>query len=154
LLKSNHTDDINRRNLKMFKFLGVVLIVLAVAIAVVPTFTDCQSQGSVITMANGSTTPMKCHWTGVAELGMAIPLVGVGIMMMASRRKETLSYLSVTGIVLAGVMIALPDGLIGVCANPTHVCVTAMKPALNSLGALVALGGIVGLIQSRRIKEI
>jgi hypothetical protein len=138
----------------MFKFLGVALIALAVAVAVVPMFTDCQSQGQVITLANGNTIPMKCHWTGVAELGLAIPAVGIGAMMVASRRRETLSYLSVTGLVLAGVMIALPNGLIGVCQMPTHTCVSAMKPALTGLGSLAAAAGLVGLVWSRRAKGL
>jgi hypothetical protein len=138
----------------MFKVLGIVLVALAIAIAVVPTFTDCQSQGLQITMANGKTTPMKCHWTGIGELGMAIPVAGLGAMMVASRRKETLTYLSLTGIIVAGVMLALPNGLIGVCATPTHTCVTLMKPALNGLGSIVALGSIAGLVLARRNKDL
>ncbi len=138
----------------MFKVLGVALVALAIAIAVVPVFTDCQSQGLQITMVSGKTTPMKCHWTGIAELGMAIPLVGIGAMMVASRRKETFAYLSITGIAITGVMLALPNGLIGVCASPTHTCVTLMKPALTGLGSVAALGSIVGLVWSRRAKGL
>jgi hypothetical protein len=137
----------------VFKVFGVVLIMLAITIAVVPMFTDCQSHGSVITLANGNTIPMKCHWTGVAELGMAIPLAGVGGMMIASRRKETLTYFGVSGIIIAGVMLALPTNLIGVCSMPTHICVSAMKPSLLGLGSLAAVMSAVGLVLSRRIKE-
>ncbi len=136
----------------MFKVLGVVLVVVAIAIAVVPQFTDCQSQGLQITLANGKTTPMKCHWTGVAEMGMAIPLAGVGIMMAINRRKEASTYLGITGIVIAGVMLGLPTGLIGVCAAPTHTCVTLMKPALIGLGSLAVAGSALGIVMSRGSK--
>ena len=138
----------------MFRVLGIALIVLAVGMAVVPHYTDCESQGLQITMANGKTTPMKCHWTGIAELGTAIPVLAVGAMMLASRRKETLTYLSITGLVLAGVGVALPNGLIGVCAMPTHTCLTLMKPALTGLGSAVGLASIVGLVVSRTSKGL
>jgi hypothetical protein len=138
----------------MFRALGVVLIVIAVAAATVPMFTDCQSHGLVITMASGKTTPMKCHWTGLAELGMALPLAAVGAMMIPSRRKETRTCLAGMGIVIAGVMLALPTGLIGVCDAPRHTCVTLMKPSLILLGSVAALGSIVGLVWSRRAEEL
>ena len=129
----------------MFKIFGLVLVALAIAVAVVPHFTDCQSRGSLVALANGNQIPMKCHWTGVAEIGAAIPMAAVGIMTVASRRKETLTYLSITGIALAGVILALPNGLIGTCALATHVCNTLMKPSLTAMGGVSALVGIVSL---------
>ncbi len=143
----------------MFKVLGIGLAAIAIALAVVPKFTDCQSHGAVITMRDATgkvtgTTPMKCHWTGVAELGLAIPLGMVGIMMALARKKEAVTFLSIAGVALAGVAIALPNGLIGVCSMPTHTCVTTMKPALTALGSAAALGAIVGLVWSRRSKTL
>jgi hypothetical protein len=138
----------------MFKVFGVALVVIAVAIAVVPMFTDCQSQGKQIALANGKQIPMKCHWTGIAEAATAIPLALVGGMMVASRRKQSLTYLSILGIALGGVAIALPSGMIGVCQTPTMTCVTAMKPALLSLGGLAAGISVVGMVLSRRAKGL
>ncbi len=138
----------------MFKVFGLILVALAIAIAVVPHYTDCQSQGLQITMANGMTTPMKCHWTGVAELATAIPLAAVGVMMVISRRKDTLTYLSIMGIVIAFVMVALPNGFIGVCASLTHTCVTLMKPVLTGLGSAAALVSVVALICALRGKGL
>ena len=138
----------------MFKVLGVALIALAIAVAVVPHFTDCQSQGLTLSLANGNTAPMKCHWTGMAEFGLALPALAVGAMMVASRRRETLTYLSVTGLVLAGVMIALPNGVIGVCQMPTHTCVAAMKPALTALSGRGRWSGRSGLVPPRQASRL
>lgn len=137
----------------MFKVFGITLIVLAVALATVPTFTDCQSQGKAIELPNGKTVAMKCHWSGVAEIGVAAPLVVVGAMMTFSRRKNTLGSLSVLGVVLGAMAISFPAGLIGVCSNPMMTCVSAMKPALLSLGGVTAAVGVVGLVLSRRKKD-
>jgi hypothetical protein len=57
----------------MNKFLGITLIVIALAIAIIPAFTDCQSQGRSLALANGGTTAMKCHWTAQAEIASGVP---------------------------------------------------------------------------------
>jgi hypothetical protein len=137
----------------MFKVLGVILIVLAIASAVIPMFSDCESQGLEITLANGTTIPMKCHWSGIAELATAIPLAAIGVMMVIAHRKESLTYLSIFGIVVAGVMVAIPNWMIGVCATPTHTCVTVMRPLLTVFSSLAVAASIVGLLMSQRIKE-
>jgi hypothetical protein len=134
----------------MYRTFGVIFLVLAVAIAVVPMFSDCQSQGRAIALANGATVPMKCHWTGVAALASAVPLFFVGGMFVAGRRQESLGYLSLLGVVLGGVIVALPTKLIGVCATPTMICVTVERPALVGMGAVVIAMGLVGLVRSMR----
>jgi hypothetical protein len=137
----------------MFKILAALIVVLALVIGIVPQFTDCQSQGRAITLANGSTIPMKCHWTGQAALGMAVPLVGLGSVTAFSRRKETRRVLSVLGILLGGVVILLPTRLIGVCANPDMLCNSVMKPTLIFSGILVMALSVVSLVISERQPE-
>jgi hypothetical protein len=134
----------------MFKVLGITLIVLALVLAVVPHYTDCQSQGSVSTLANGKTIPMKCHWTGVAEVGVAAPLVAVGAMMSFNKRKQGYIMLSILGIVAAAAAISLPTFLIGTCPTQTHICNTVMKPAIIGIGSAVGLVSILGLVISTR----
>jgi hypothetical protein len=137
----------------MFKVLGIALIILAIAAAVVPMFTDCESQGLQIKLANGTSIPMKCHWSGLAEFGTAIPLAAIGVLLVIARRKETLSYLSILGVVTGAVLVAIPNWMIGVCATPTHTCVTIMRPLLTVFGSLAAAGSIIGLVMAQRIKE-
>lgn len=137
----------------MNKFLGIAIIVLALAIAVVPAFTDCQSQGKSLITTAGKAVPMKCHWTGIAEIGVAVPLLTVGAMMTVNRRKNNLMTMGVLGIVLGGMAIAFPNGLIGVCTMPTMICHATMKPALTVFGSLAIVGSLGAMVLSRKVKD-
>jgi hypothetical protein len=137
----------------MLKVIGVVLIILALAIGIVPAFTDCQSQGKSITLENGKTIPMKCHWTGRAEIAVAVPLALVGIMMIFSRRRESRVDLSVLGIALGVLAILIPIVLIGVCAMDTMTCVTAEKTTLVAAGAVAIAASLAALVLAARRKD-
>lgn len=137
----------------MNRVFGIALVGLALAIAIVPHFTDCYSQGHLLTLANGNTQPMKCHWTAQAEIAVGIPLVGVGAMLSFSRRKGITSGLSAMGVILGAMAIALPYSLIGTCVAPTHICNTAMKPALTALGSAGILGSLGAMLSARRLES-
>ena len=126
----------------MNRVLGIALVVLALGIAIVPHYTDCQSQGNVSTLANGRAVPMKCHWAGVAEAGVAAPLAVVGVVAAVNRRKSNLLGMGVLGVVLGALAIGFPTAIIGVCPNPAHICATTMKPALLSMGSLAAAASL------------
>lgn len=129
----------------MYKFLGIALLVFALATAIIPQFTDCQSQGKAISLPDGRTIPMKCHWTARAEIAVAVPLLAVGALMIVSRRKGSSRDLSIMGGVLGILVVLLPSSLIGVCQSQM-LCNTVMKPALLALGSLVIITSLVGLV--------
>jgi hypothetical protein len=131
------------------RFLGVALLVFAIGLAAIPQFTTCQSQGKSIQLTNGKTTPMKCYWTGQAEIATAVPIFAVGAMMFASRRKESLRNLGVMGIVLGAFAVALPAKIIGTCST-AMICHTIMKPSLITLGSLAIVTSAVGIVMSLR----
>jgi len=137
----------------VFRVLGVTLIVLALVTAILPQFTDCQSQGKVLTLANGKTVSMKCHWTARAELATSIPLIGVGAMLGFSRRRETWRYLSIAGIILGAFVVALPTSLIGVCSSGMP-CHTVMQPVSVAVGSLAIVTSLTGMVLSFRKKEL
>lgn len=124
----------------MYRIIGITLMLIAIALVAIPRFTDCESQGKTFELAGGGTVPMKCHWSGIAEIGVAVPMYIVGAIMTTSRSRKVLSILGILGILLGGLAIAFPTRLIGVCQDPTMVCSTVMKPALSLLGS-----GAVGL---------
>ena len=133
---------------------GALLAVLALITGIVPFFTDCSSQGKHITLANGMTMPMKCHWSGRAELALAIPLLAMGIFLIFSRRSESLRNLSLTSILMGVLIILIPTVLIGVCGSAMMICNSVMKPTLILLGSLVIALGIAGVLQALKKERV
>ena len=131
------------------KAIGAILVILALVIGIVPQFTDCLAQGRAITLPNGNTMPMKCHWTRQTEVAVAIPLLVVGVLMIIGRRKQTRRALAVVGIALGAAAILIPAYLIGVCASNEMICSMLMKPTLLFAGLLVVVVNVIALVYLR-----
>jgi hypothetical protein len=137
----------------MNKTMGILMIALALVIAIVPIFTDCLANGKTLTTADGRSVPMKCHWTAIAEIGLAIPLALVGILNFTSKRKETLRSLNLISLALGALVILFPTVLIGVCANPDMPCNMIEKPTLILSGIVVMAASLITLGTSRNFIE-
>ena len=135
------------------KIAALAMVTLAVLIGVVPYFTDCEAHGRHMTMANGMEVPMKCHWTGLAELATAAPLVVVGALMATSKQRESLRNGGLIAAAVGIFVILLPTTLIGVCSNPDMTCNSTMKPALILMGVLVLAIGLGGAAYVLRRKN-
>lgn len=128
------------------RILAVILITLAVLISIVPQFTDCESQGRMLTLQDGRQISMKCHWTARGTLVSGIPLLLLGIGLLISRRKETWLILGSLGVVFGIFTVLLPTALIGVCLSPEMICNSTMKPFLILCGSLVIVVGLISII--------
>ena len=137
----------------MNKTMGILMIVLALVIAIVPIFTDCLANGKTLTTADGRSVPMKCHWTAIAAIGMAVPLALVGVLNFTSKRKESLRSLNLIGLTLGALVILFPTVLIGVCANPMMECNMIEKPTLILSGIVVMGASLIAIYSSRNIIE-
>jgi uncharacterized membrane protein len=89
---------------------------------------------------------MKCVWAARAEIGVAVPLFAVGVLMLFSRRKETRRALAVPSALLGIVAMLLPTALIGVCASSGAICRTAMRPSLLVAGGLTVAASLAVLV--------
>ncbi|MCL7453706.1 MAG: DUF4418 family protein [Anaerolineae bacterium] len=125
----------------MNKFLGVIMILTALVLAIAPVFTDCESQGKMLTTADGRSVSMKCHWAGIAEIAAAIPLGIAGIYALRGRRKETLRLAGIVGAASGLMAILLATELIGTCGNPAMTCNVLMRP-------IVLFSGTLGIVAS------
>lgn len=131
------------------KVLGVALVIAAILVAVIPYFNNCTAEGLFITTKDGRQIDMKCYWTSRAELGVAIPLLAVGIITATSKRKSTLMAMAVLGGLLSAVTFALPTVLIGVCMMDKS-CLNVMKPSMMMLGVVgIALSVAVAMFARR-----
>lgn len=129
---------------------GIVLVVLAVLVAVVPMVNNCLAEGKLITTAAGKSIPMKCFWSAQAELATGAALAVVGGLLAFSRRRETQRYLAVVGAVLGAIVMLLPTSLIGVCTDMTASCNLVMRPAMLLTGALVIAVNLGVFVASSR----
>ena len=137
----------------MSKFFGGVMVLLALVLAVAPVFTDCQSQGKLLTTADGRSVSMKCHWAGIAEVAAAVPLGLAGIFALRNRRKETTRFASIVGVASGITAILLPTVLIGTCANAGMICNVLMRPILLASGIL-AIAASIALFFTAREPEL
>jgi len=133
------------------KIIGILIMALAVLIAVVPIFYNCQHDGKALTLANGMKVPMKCFWTAMAAIATAAPLFGIGLLQMFSRQKETRRALGALGGVLGIMAIALPTALIGVCMHPDASCNLVMRPALIFMGILTLGLGVMSMMMPQKL---
>ncbi|MBN1135047.1 MAG: DUF4418 family protein [Anaerolineae bacterium] len=131
------------------KIVASLIIVLALLIAIVPQFTDCESQGKMLTLESGKQVSMKCHWTARAEIAVGVPLLVVGLLIPFSKRKESIRNLGIVGAVLGVMTILLPGILIGVCSNDDMICNSLMDPVLVLAGVLVIAASLAAIWLSR-----
>ena len=132
------------------KYLGIPIFALALVIGILPQFTEC---ATLMKLGNGMMTPMMCHWTAIAELGMSIPIAALGGLLFFSKRKETRQSLSIMGAVLGVFVVLFPTTLIGVCAGDMMACRNLMLPALVLSGILVVAACVVLFVSSIRMSE-
>jgi hypothetical protein len=153
------------------KVLAVLIVVVALAIIIVPQFTNCEygkehpatidmktseagvvqyaSMGSMDAGAAEASVPyrmMKCFWSARAEIIAGVPLLALGVLLFFARRKETIRVIGIVTIVIGVLTILIPTTVVGTCANSAMVCNTEMKPALLVCGGITVALGIAVLV--------
>ena len=115
--------------------MGIIIVILAILVAVVPQLTKCPSDMSV----------MICPYTAKAELALSLPILLEGLFLIFGSGGSSMG-LAVVGIGLGVSVILVPYSLIGVDRSPMH-CATIMKPSLLLFGVALILAN-AGLLWS------
>ncbi len=132
---------------------GLLIALLAVVVAVVPSFYNCTANGGMLTTTTGKQVPMKCFWTAVAEIAVGAPLVAVGGMLAFSKKKETRRNMAIMGGILGAFVMLLPTYLIGTCQSPDMICNLVLRPTVLFSGALIMAISLGTLVFSERMAE-
>ncbi|SHI03137.1 protein of unknown function [Sporobacter termitidis DSM 10068] len=114
---------------------GIAVAVFGLLLALVPVciFPAC---AKVIETAAGGTVPMKCFWSGQAEIGVGLLILCGGVLLIVFKSPLTRIGVSVMT-ALAGVLgLLVPTLLIGGCEMSTMACRMTTFPAAVVLSIL------------------
>ncbi|MDW7674412.1 MAG: DUF4418 family protein [Bacillota bacterium] len=127
---------------KMWRLIGVIGILIGIIIMLTP-FKLAPVCSGTLELASGMFVPMKCNWTGHAEVIIGAIVAVNGLLIFFAARQNP-RYLGLMLGVLGIAAIAIPSNLgIGVCMNPEMSCHTT-KSVITMWGGLLIFLGIAG----------
>jgi len=134
--------------------LGSLFVVFGLLIAIGPQtiFEPCKELLEISTggmemrgMASAAPTytPMKCHWSGVAEIGPGGAIALLGLLLLCFHKSQLRLGITFAQTLLGIMVILFPTKLIGVCMAKTMNCHLLFYPMMLVLGSLVIAASLV-----------
>jgi hypothetical protein len=121
---------------------GIAVAVLGLLTALVPVciFPAC---GKAIETAAGGTVPMKCFWSGRAEIGIGILILCGGLLLVVFKSPLIRTGISIMTALIGALGLLVPTLLIGGCEMAAMPCRMTTFPAVIALNLLtVAACGV------------
>ena len=117
---------------------GIAVGLLGLLISLVPAriFPPCTKL--VETVAGGA-VPMKCFWSGQAEIGIGLLVLCGGVLLMLFKQPLVRMGIGMMTALTGVLGILIPTVFIGGCEMETMPCRIATFPALVLLNSLVVL---------------
>lgn len=132
---------------KTKKICNILAIVASIVLIIgLKTFaTPCEG---MIETAKGMEVPMKCHWTDVALLYLAVATIVVGIANIIKNSKSTLELI---GMGVLAIAITMNNVGIGVCKMEGMACHT-MKTFAIVIGVVFIVLGILQMFIKNEVE--
>lgn len=129
------------------KICNIIAIVASIVLIIgLKTFaTPCEG---MIETAKGMEVPMKCHWTDVALLYLAVATIVVGIANIIKNSKSTLELIGMGALAIA---ITMNNVGIGVCKMEGMACHT-MKTFAIVIGVVFIVLGILQMFIKNEVE--
>lgn len=117
---------------------GGAVAVFGLLIALVPVciFPTC---AKVIETAAGGTVPMKCFWSGRAEIGIGLLILCGGVLLAVFKSTAIRGGISIMTALTGILGLMVPTVLIGGCEMHDMACRMTTFPAVSILSALTAV---------------
>lgn len=129
------------------KICNIITIVASIVLIIgLKTFaTPCEG---MIETAKGMEVPMKCHWTDVALLYLAVATIVVGIANIIKNSKSTLELI---GMGVLSIAITMNNVGVGVCKMEGMACHT-MKTFAIVIGVVFIVLGILQMFIKNEVE--
>lgn len=124
------------------KMFGAFIALLGFLLAITPIyiFPTCSE---MITTVSGSTLPMKCFWSGRAELGIGSLIFAGGILTIFFSSLQAKLAISLMLFMSSLLALAVPAFLIGGCQIEMMACQLTTFPAVYVLSGIISLSCLV-----------
>jgi len=101
---------------------------------------------AMVTLENGNTLPMKCHYAGQAGAALAVVLLAAGIVAMLSKKDhKKVQFVLISGAVM---LFLVFSSLIGVCMKAEMAChVTAAW--CKGISVVILVCAVIDLITGK-----
>ena len=134
------------------KLFGLMVAIFGLLLTITPVYIFPPCQESLITVS-GASVPMKCFWSGRAELAIGLLICAGGILLIFFSSFQARLALSLLLFLACLLALAVPVFLIGGCKLETMACQMTTFPAvlvLASMTALFCLANVVYLYHQAR----
>ena len=106
---------------------------------------DMQNSESKMSSAKIS-SPMKCYWTGRAEIGIGAIIAVIGLLLILVGNSNIRIGLSIAALLNSIFAASIPTVLIGVCRSSHMSCNKLALPAILILSILAAILSLINSI--------
>lgn len=132
--------------LRVYHFSGVLAVLMGFLMIAIPywVFPVCEE---TLTLADGSSFPMPCHWLAKAEIAMGIccMLCGVAFLKVTNKRMEL--GVAIVSLGIFAVAVIAPGLIFGGCDDELMTCYRATRPALIQVSLVGFFGMLFGTIR-------
>ena len=116
---------------------AAVFVLLGLLVILAPTvlFSVCESE-----------MKMACFFTKKAEIGVGLVIAALGVIYFFLKNKDIRLGISIAQFLNAGLVLAFPAKLTGLCKMSDMACRVKTYPALIVLSVLLALTAAVNIV--------
>lgn len=125
-----------------------ILAIVASIVLIIGLKTFATSCEGMIETAKGMEVPMKCHWTDVALLYLAVATIVVGIANIIKNSKSTLELI---GMGVLSIAITMNNVGVGVCKMEGMAC-HSMKTFAIVIGVVFIVLGILQMFIKNEVE--
>lgn len=117
---------------------SIIYIVLGILLALVPTvlFPTCDA----------TEMKMACYYTKQAEVGLGVLVAVLGIVALLSKNVDVRRGLSIAVLGIAGLVVAYPLYLTGLCKMSDMMCRLRTLPALILISVVIGVVAIINFL--------